>query len=236
MAVTYRQMINRTLSILTEDEVSDTATELSTQYHKLVGQFVNQIKEEVEDSTNWRKLRHVETVTVLAGDTTVTVPNTNERSRLYREHNELAGRERPLVFDITNPNSPFPIEERDLPTLLYQRTLDPGATNTFFVWFSIDDTAGDLVDLQVYPAPTTDRTVSVTMITPQDRIANDDLDSIILVPSRPIEYGSIWYGLEERGEELGVNAIFTEEKFRNALDDAVARDVAEQGGLQLVPV
>jgi len=238
MSVTYRQMINRVLNVLTEDEVAASATSLDTQYLRLIGQFVNLIKEEVEDATNWRKLRHVESVTVLAGQTSVTIPNTNERSRLYREHNELAGNERPLVFDITDSNSPFPIEERDLATLLYQRTLDPGATNTYFVWFSIDDTAGDTVDLQVYPAPTTDRTISITMISPQERIANDTagLDTEILVPARPVEYGAIWFGLEERGEELGVNAIFTEKKFRDALDDAIARDDAEQGGLNLVPV
>lgn len=241
MAVTHRQLINRVLQVLTEDEVSSSATELSTEYHKLVGTFTNQIREEVEDAWNWRKLRHAETVTILAGQDTVTVPNTNERSRLYREHLDHAGRERPLIFDLSNTATPFPIEEWDLPTLIYQRALNPNATNTFITAIAVDDTGGDLIDLQVYPAPTTDRTLQVHFITPQARFGNstsDDpgLDTNILVPSRPVELGTLWYALEERGEELGVNAVFSERKYRQALDDAISRDAAEQGGIDLVPV
>ena len=237
MAVSHRQMINRVLRVLGEDEVDSGISELSSDYHKLVATFVNQIREEVEDATQWRKLRHTETVTVLANTNTITIPNTNERSRLYREQEPLAEAERPLVFDVTNVNSPFPIDELDLPSLLYQRTLDPNATNTFFVWFSIDDTSGDQLDLQVYPAPTTDRTVEITLVTPQERFNDStDLDNTILVPARPVELGSLWYALEERGEELGVNAVFSERKYNKALDDAISRDAEEQGGYNLVPV
>lgn len=241
MAVTHLQMINRVLRILSEDLVDTSATALDSDYHKLIATFVNHIREEVEDAHNWRKLRHTESVTIVVGATSATIPNTNERSRLYREMDPEAGVERPLVFDITNSNSPFPIEEVDLAKLLWQRTLDPGAENTFFVWCSIDDTSGDTLDLQVYPAPTTTRTVQITLITPQSRFGDatsDDpgLSTNILVPARPVELGALWYALEERGEELGVNAVFSEQKYRMALDDAVARDAEEQGGYNLVPV
>jgi hypothetical protein len=57
-----------------------------------------------------------------------------------------------------------------------------------------------------------------------------------MIPSRPLEIAAIWYALEERGEELGANAMFTEERFRKALDDAIARDDAEQGGNDLLVV
>lgn len=236
MATTHRQLINRVLRVLGEDEVSSSVSELTSDYHKLVATFVNQIREEVEDSHQWRRLRHTESVTIAASTNSATIPNTNERSRLYRDDG-ITG----LVFDVTLPGSVFPIVEADLATLLYQRTSDNISNNQLLSWFAIDDLSGDTIDLQVYPTPLSERTISVTMITPQDRFGDADsdnpgLDTTILVPVRPIELGALWYALEERGEELGVRSTFTEAKYRQALDDAISRDAAEQGLYDLVPV
>lgn len=240
MAVTHKQLINRVLRVLQEDEIATAATSLDDSYHQLVATFVNLIREEVEDATLWRKLRHTETITVPAGTTTFAIPNTNERSRLYREQEPHAGLQRPMVLDVTTANNEFALQEMDLATLLRRRTLDSNADNTYFVFFSIDDTSGDEVDIQLYPTATTERMLNVTMVTPQDRfgdLSTDDpgLDTNILVPSRPVELGALWYALEERGEELGVNGIFSEQRYRQALDDAVARDAAEQGLYDLIP-
>jgi len=74
------------------------------------------------------------------------------------------------------------------------------------------------------------------MYLPQTRIGFDALDTEIQVPARPIELGALWYALEERGEELGAAGVFSERKYRQALDDAISSDSAESGGFQLVPV
>ena len=61
-------------------------------------------------------------------------------------------------------------------------------------------------------------------------------DSPILMDSRIIELGSAWYALSERGESLGTNDMFSEDKYRRALDDLVTKDIAMQGDLMMIPV
>lgn len=61
------------------------------------------------------------------------------------------------------------------------------------------------------------------------------VDSPILMPSRILEIGAAWWALEERGEELGTNSMFTEERYRTAMDDLVGKDRATQGDLIMIP-
>jgi hypothetical protein len=234
---TFRDILNRVLVVLAEDEVDDLVTELSTDYHKLVAAFVNHIKEEVEDAHNWRSLLTNTTATVLAGASSGAIAGANERSRLWRYADQRNGQYVPIVFDTTDSSNPVPLQEMDL---ALQRFMDVDDTSTQSgapSFFAINfDAASGSMNLLVYPTPSTTRTFSVSMIIPQDRLENDDLDVVIKVPSRVVELGSIWFALHERGEDLGVNSLFTEERFRNALDDAVARDAEEQGGYNLVVV
>jgi hypothetical protein len=237
MAVTFRQMLNRVLSNTSEDELDSSAGEITERYHKLVRNFINHIKEEIEDAHNWRALRSTEQVTLTGGTNSVVITNANERSRLVRVQNEHQGRERALVFDVTTSTSPVPLTEMDLPDLLMRQAQDAGATNADPVWFAMDNTSGDVLAIKVHPTPAGDRTIDVTLIIPQDRIAGDgtDIDDTIKIPTFALEMGATWYAYEERGEELGVGSVFSEGRFRIAVDAAIARDMAESGELQLVP-
>jgi len=237
MAVTYRDMINRVLRVLSEDEIAGSTTELTEQYVKLIGTFVNHIKEEVEDATNWRVLRQFVTVTLPAGETSVALTGTNNRSRLYREYDELSGIQRPVIVDTTTEDQELNLREIDTARLLYKELISPVSNVPNAYEFAIDDSsADDELLLRVYPAANNDREITLVMIIPQDRLSDTDLDTAIKVPALPIEMGTIWYALEERGEELGVNGVFTEQRFRTALDSAIGKDEAAQGGFQLVPV
>ena len=209
MATTYRQVLNRVLTVLSEDLVDSGATELQSDYHKLVGEFVNQFKEEVEDAHNWRALRSTIAVTVTADTNSATITGANERSRLLRVYDEIRGDERALVFDVTESNNPYQLHEMDLSELLRRRELDTSNGNDP-VAFAIDNTGEDVMTLQVWPTPTDERTINVTMIVPQDFLDVDDLDVNVKVPHLAIVRGALWYALEERGEELGTRAIFNE--------------------------
>ena len=59
-------------------------------------------------------------------------------------------------------------------------------------------------------------------------------DSPIMMPNRVIELGAAWYALSERGESLGTNSMFSEDKYRRALDDLATKDQAEQGDLVMI--
>lgn len=235
MATTYRQLLNNVLVALSADEIDTGTAEITSKYHKLLGLFVNQFKEIVEEEHNWRALRSTITATVAAATSSGALTTANERSRLLRVYDEQRGEEVPLVFDVTDADQPYRLYEMDASELLRRRAQNT-SNNNDPVYFFIDNTGEDNMSIQVYPTPADERTIDVTMVVPQDILATDDLDVNLKVPSRPIEMGVTWYALEERGEELGVNGLFNQEAFDRSLGAAVARDAAEQGEYQLVPV
>ena len=229
MATTFLQLTNRVLQTIGEDEIDSTATEIVDPYQKLVATYVNQIKEEVEDAHNWRKLIQTVTVTILAGAETATITGTNERSRLYRDGSNYARGHVPLVTDVTTAGQEYALREGNLANMLNKGLRNTTQDSDFSTEFCIDDRSGDELDLRVYPPALTDRTYVVTLIVPQNRIGFDETSTVISIPTRPIELGAVWYCLEERGEELGVGAVFSEKKYRMALDDAITRDATESG-------
>lgn len=226
-------LLNRALVTLGEDTIDTSATELTDTYHKLLSNFANQIKEEVEEAHSWRALLTEYTVTVAANTpiSTTWSPTPTENSTLAREPETLA----PMVFDVTDADNPYRLRERDLTTLLRKIDLETGSNYSDIEEFAVDFTSSGIARLVTYPPCQEERTITVYLFSPQGWIADNAITNSIHVPVRPVLIGTIWYALEERGEELGINGIFTEERYRKALDDAIARDSSEQGGLDLVP-
>lgn len=234
---TYRQIINRVLTVVGEDEIESISTELSEDYHKLIGSFVNLIKEEIEDAANWRTLWHTESsLTLTANTSSVAVTNTTDRSRLVRLHDQMTGQVIPQVYDVTQTNNVATLQEVSLSEMFYRQTVQTQTTSSSPQFVAIDDTSASTLTLRFHPTPTVNRTIKVIACTPQAQLDDDDLDVSILIPSRALLLGSMWWALQEKGEELGQGSIFTEERYRNALDTEVSREVEEQGGLQLVVV
>lgn len=233
---TYRQALNRVLEKLGEDTVLDAVSTLTEDYHILVGSFLNDVKEEIEDAHNWRALRQFINVTITADTSSATITGANERSRVVRIFQAEAGGSVPLVFDTTSASDVAPLTEIDLAELIYRDTVDPDGRGDP-VYFAVDNSSGDVLTLYVWPRPSSQRTIKVGLIVPQDILSTSDLATTIKIPIRPLLTGVTWYCLEERGEELGVNGLFSEARFRDALNSAIARDSAEQGdNYELVPV
>ncbi len=239
MAVTFRQMMNRVLNNLGEEEISSATTAIVQPYHLLLRNIFNQVKEEVEDAHNWRALRVRLTATVAANGETIALTSANERSRVMRVQVPLNGMERSLVFDITTTTSPVRIRERDLADLWLLRENDPDTETLTASYFAVDNTVADVVNLEVYPSATgTAQNYIVYMTVPQARFegTSSDIGTSISIPHMPIELGMTYFAMEERGEELGPNGLFTEVRYRDAMGRAIARDAAESGDLNLVPV
>lgn len=230
MATTYLQAINRVLERIGEEQVSAAATSLTEVYELLVGSCLNDIKEQIEDAHNWRALRQTLTVTIPANSQSATITEANERSRVVRIAQQNQAEFIPLVFDITDANEPDPLQEMDLAELIYRDTIDPDVRQEP-TYFAVDNSSGDVLDLFVWPRPSSERTIQITLIVPQDRLESDTLDTVIKIPIRPLIVGTVWYALEERGEELGPNSLFSEKRFNDALNSAIARDDAEQGNI-----
>lgn len=231
MATTYLDIVNRCLIRLGENQLPGSSVSLETDYQFLLGEMIMDIKEEVEDATNWRALRQVVSVAIAGNGVSATVTEGNERSRLVRIYQSDSHRYLPLVQDITDANNPDPLIEMDLSELLYRDQLDPDLRVDYPSYFALDNSSdGDELDFYVWPRPSAGRTIQATFCIPQARLTGSaDVSTVIKVPSRPIIIGALWHAYEERGEELGPDALFSEKRFNEALQTAVAREEAESG-------
>jgi len=177
----------------------------------------------------------------------ITGATPNSRSKLIRQMNPKFGREMGLTFDVTTFGIPFLLSEQPMADTIYYNMVLNQTPVQYSTNYSLVDQGNDVVNLMIYPAANQNRTIAIVMQIPQPRISpasvgaftypwlgSVGLDSPILVPNRCIELGASWYALAERGEELGTSGLFTEERYRNALDDAVTLDQGEQGDIIMI--
>lgn len=245
MAMTFRQMMNSVLGSIGSAQIPAANTTITDTYQLQVATFLNQIREEVEDAWNWRALWVTYNINYLQNNVTQAIVDSatgvvpNTRSRTVRMTDKRVGKEVALCFDVTTFGIPFPLEEMTKASILYFNTVLNQTPVAYSTGFAVDNTGGDQMNLLVYPGASAPRVIQLTLCTPVPRIdptvagSTGGLDTLITVPTQPIEYGTIWYALQERGEELGTSTVFTEERFRTSLDDAISRDQEESGGIEM---
>jgi hypothetical protein len=225
---------------------------LTDNYQIQVANFVNHIKEEVEDAWNWSALYGTFNLAWLANNAQQQIIDgtTNayalSRCRTVRSRQKEYGREVALCFDTTSFATPFALAEIEggLNAMIYYNQVLAQAPIAYSPYFALQDTGNDVVNMIVGPPANQNRTIQITLCNPQTRIdptvagnatypwlGTVGLDTPILVPAKAIEMGASWYALEERGEELGASSVFTEERYRDALDDSISRDVGQTGDI-----
>lgn len=238
MATTLRVVLNRVLTATGSSPIPALTTTLTDSLSLKALEFLNQFKEEIEDATYWRALRQTFTVNITANTNNAPITGADERARVIRVPAPQAGQLVPLVFDITASNNPYQLAEIPLSELLYRNLSDPAGTTMLNETYFAIDVQNDQAYLYIYPTPNTNVTIELHMHQPQRLLLPTDLDTsgLLLIPQSPLLIGTIWAVLEDRGEEMGQNAQYTEERYRTSLDSAIARDDAESGSLdQLVP-
>lgn len=250
MAATFRQIVNNVLQNIGSAQIPASQTTVTDIYQLQVCNFVNHIKEECESATQWAALWTLFNMNYLFPNTTQQIVDqtivgkqANSRSQVARMYNRRFGREIGLVFNVTTFGIPFLIGEMPLADIIYYNTVLNQTPVAFSTNYSIQDLGNDNMQMLMYPGANANFLIQATMVVPQPRIdptvagaacqpwldprwtgAVVGLDSPILIPNFPIELGAAWYALQERGEELGTASMFTEDRYREALDDAVTRD------------
>ena len=93
---TYRSIVNKVLRRLREDTVAadwiGNLTDSSDvdDYQKLIGDFVNEAKQTVEDSWAWSFLRTLQTVTTSASTATYSIPSATDRTTVLQVINDTS--------------------------------------------------------------------------------------------------------------------------------------------------
>lgn len=219
---TYLQLVNKVLGLLREAQVPA----VSGDYALLIGEYVNQAKEKVENAWKWRALQMTyvipnvsRTSSLVSGGPISPVPSRypDERAYLLRDK-----RSRPLVFDSTIPTNTYQLREYTTPQGIYNDLPGAGATFTnipdgfYFV-------AGQSPSLILTQTPNPSRSITLVMVVPQDEFTLGT--ETLLVPWRPVV--SLAYALanDERGEELGQDGQLLFNKANDDLAVAIGRDI-----------
>ena len=201
--MTYLQIINSVLRRLREDEVS---TYSQSDYSKLIGDFVNEAKREVEDAWNWTHLRTNIPVTTAASDNNYTLTNAGERFRILQVINET----QETVMS-------------QVPYSWINRQNDIGnPTDDSPMYYSVTGQTSGNPDVTVYPTPDTIETLNFYTVVPQADLAADGTE--LTIPYWPIILGAYAKAVLERGEEGGTSLSVAALMYQQAIGDSIAID------------
>lgn len=202
--MTYLQIVNAVLRRLREDEVTSVE---ETSYSKLVGDFVNEAKREVEDSWNWIQLRSTIRFACTPSTYEYTLTGAGNRFR---------------ILQVLNDSEDF--EMRRVPYSFMNRLfLTSGTVQTGHPeFYDINGSSGGDPNVNVWPIPSSADYLNFNMIIPQDDLS-DDTD-VLTVPSMPVVLGAYAKAVSERGEDGSTMFAETMNNYSKALSDAIAID------------
>lgn len=211
--MTYRQIINAVLRRLREDSVgSDWSGALidasgPTDYQVLIGDFVNEVKREVEDAWDWTSLRRIETVATVADTRSYNLPSTSQRTRTLSVQEQSQGTKLQGVPDSWIRSTQYPSPDSS------------GVPS----YFSINGTSSGLLTAQVYPKPDGVYNIDFYLLDPQDDLTN--ATDVLTCPSFPVIMGVWARAIAERGEDGGTLSDMAQMQYQQALSDAIQQDV-----------
>ena len=208
--MTYIELVNKVLLRLRESTVSTVqGSGNSNTYARLIGEFVNEAKSQVEAAWDWSALRSTLTLT-----TTADVFN-------Y----ELNGSQNNFkVLDVLNDTSNFNMEYRDAAWFNQEfLTAVPQKGAPYFYNFNGVSTDGD-TQVDIYPIP--DAVYEIRFnVTLRNLPLSGDSDRMV-IPSRPVILLATAMAIEERGEDGGQQSVNAYQMAKSALADEIALDAA----------
>lgn len=229
-------IVNNILRRLREDQVASVADNV---YSQLIGQFVNDAKDDMEDiNYEWSAYVTEVDTTILADGSTITydLSVTNDRSWLMRDwHDDRI----PAAYDITVTDGNK--DGRILCDIPYKvlvewrnRNRDISRTENSPVNFAIKSDAdgrGWSIELE-YPvaSDSTARSWRMYWYIPQANLALDGTDDAteVKLARRPVEMRGLFYALNERGEEMGEPGGLAWARSENTIAAALETDMQVQ--------
>jgi len=208
--MTYLELVNKVLRRLRESEVDTVqGTGNSNSYARLIGDFVNEAKSQVEVAWDWSALRSTLTLT--------TTPNVFNY--------ELNGSQNNFkVLHVLNDTNNIEMKYQtgkwfDTEFLMS----DPQRGIPAFYNFNGVSVDGD-TQVDIYPIP--DAVYDIRFnVTQRNLELTEDAETVVL-PTRPIILLATAMAIEERGEDGGQQSINAYGAAQSALADEIAMDAA----------
>jgi hypothetical protein len=208
--MTYLELVNKVLRRLRESEVSTVqGVGNANQYARLIGDFINEAKSQVEVAWDWSALRNTLTVT--------TTPNVFNY--------ELNGAKNNFkVLNVWNDTSNIDMKQQTSTWFDKEFLMgDPQVGIPSFYSFNGVSADGD-TQVDIYPIP--DQAYALRFnITQRNVELAEDADTII-IPYRPVMLFATAMAIEERGEDGGQQSMNAYGAAQSALADEIAMDAA----------
>jgi len=205
--MTYLNLMNSVLRRLREEEVTSVT---ESTYAKMVGDFINDAKVMVEESTDWSALRTTISVSISSGNNQYSLAGCGDNVKVRSALNDTE-------------NCYLAYQTKDwFNEQLYLNDVVESAPR-YYTFDGLDGN-GD-TQVLVSPRPTASQTLRFDVIKRQTELtANTD---VLKVPSKPVIHMALALLSRERGETGGTS---TAEYFTIAdkyLSDAIAIDAAK---------
>ena len=208
--MTYLDLVNKVLLRLREPEVTTVqGSGTSNRYARLIGEFVNEAKSQVEAAWDWSALRSTLTATTSSGVFNYEIQGSRNNFK---------------VLDVLNDTSEFVMQYKDAAWFNQQFLLTTPETGApYYYNFNGVSADGD-TQVDIYPIPDGVYTLRFN-ITLRNLVLSDDADEVV-IPTRPIILFATAMAIEERGEDGGQQSINAYASARSALSDEIALDAA----------
>ena len=208
--MTYLELVNAVLRRLRESEVSTVqGVGNSNSYARLIGDFVNEAKSQIEVAWDWSSLRNTLTVT--------TTPNVFNYELNGAKNNSK-------ILQVWNDTSNIEMQYKSASWFDQEFLMAPpqiGIPN--FYSFNGVSSDGD-TQVDIYPIPDDVYTLYFN-ITQRNIPLSADTD-ITVLPTRPIILLATAMAIEERGEDGGQQSMNFYQAGMSALSDEIAMDAA----------
>lgn len=204
--MTYLEIVNKILRRLREREVASVS---QTSYSKLIGDFVNDAKKEVEDAWQWSALRTTLTLTTQAD--------------VFNY--ELNGSQNNFnILDVVNDTSNR-FMSYQTSTWFNNAFLNTGAGRGSPKHYNFNGVSADGdTQVDIYPIPDGVYELRFNcVVRPSELVNNTDK---ILVPHQPVFLLATAKAIEERGEDGGTSSMNAYAAGRSSLADEIAYDAA----------
>jgi len=204
--LTYLECVNRVLRRLRENEVT---TVNETPYSKLIGDLVNVVKVEIEDSWDWSALR-----------TTLSATTTNNLFNYVL----VGSGTRIRVLDIFNDTDNIIIEQRgtkwfDKIFLTYDQ---PKGSPIYYNFNGVNVDGDSQVDF--FPIPDGVYDIRINCVVPQAELTADA--TRILIPANLLVEGALARAISERGDDGGY--VEQEQRYRSMASDLIAIESSQR--------
>jgi hypothetical protein len=208
--MTYLELVNAVMRRLRESEVATVqGTGNSNSYARLIGDFINEAKAQVESAWDWSALRTTLTLTTTSGVFNYELNGTRNNFK---------------VLDVWNDSDDIEMLYKDANWFNREfLTATPQTGTPMFYNFNGVSADGD-TQVDLYPIP--DAAYALRFNVTQRNLAlSDDADATVL-PTRPIILLATAMAIEERGEDGGQQSINAYAAAQSALADEIAMDAA----------